>query len=85
MIVSILAILAIVIFTGSLITDFIFHYQAYKKDDHYVYHGSWYGDKPKIRTYFRDWFLLIFIIGFLYVFVSFGIYVFTEDSDNFTH
>ena len=39
MIVSILAILAIVIFTGSLITNFIFHYQAYKKDDHYYYNG----------------------------------------------
>ena len=60
MIVSILAILVIVIFTGWIITDFIFHYQAYKKDDHYSYHGSWYGDKPKIRTYFGEWFLLIF-------------------------
>lgn len=85
MIVSILAILVIVIFTGWIITDFIFHYQAYKKDDHYVYHGSWYGDKPKIRTYFGEWFLLIFFVGFLYVFISFGIYIFTEGSDNFTH
>ena len=40
MIVSILAILVNVIFTGWIITDFIFHYQAYKKDDHYAYHGS---------------------------------------------
>ena len=85
MIVSILAILAIVIFTGSLITDFISHYQAYKKDDHYYYNGSWYGDKPKIRTYFGEWFLLIFLTGILYIFISFCIYISTEGSDNFTH